>query len=183
MDLWDITSQCNYQTAADHCRPLSTGPFSMIAICFDIQDEDTLESAVYKVRSASRFETSRPERTVTDQPSTQWKNKVEIHSGGPPVILVGLKSDTRKACPTLQLLHLEEPTGTSTGQGEDAARLMSARAYYECSAITGEGVADVFEAVVRIAMERRRSHHNGGAKAKLSMFASKLKVKYQKLRD
>lgn len=106
-----------------------------------------------------------------------------MYSGGPPVILLGLKSDRRRPYPTLRLLHLDEPTGTSAGQAEQAARVMGARAYYECSAASGEGIADVFDAVVRIAMERRRRHHDAGTKARLSMFASKIKAKYQKLRD
>lgn len=46
----------------------------------------------------------------------QWKKKVELHCGGPPIILVGLKQDLRTGYPTLKLLHLDEPDSTTLGQ-------------------------------------------------------------------
>lgn len=34
--------------------------------------------------------------------------------------------------------------------------MMGAKAYYECSATTGEGVTDVIHGAIRMALERRR---------------------------
>lgn len=50
LETWDVSSQCDYMTPADHCRPLTTAPFTAVVICFDIQDEATLQSAASKVR-------------------------------------------------------------------------------------------------------------------------------------
>lgn len=50
MELWDASSECNFRTPRDHCRPLATAPYSLMVVCFDISNEATLGEAVGKVR-------------------------------------------------------------------------------------------------------------------------------------
>jgi Rho family, other len=46
--------------------------------------------------------------------------------------------------------------------GGDAAQEIGARKYLECSALTGEGVDDVFEAATRAALLNREKSERGG---------------------
>lgn len=50
MELWDVSSECNFLTARDHCRPLTTANYDLIVVCFDVSDDATLKSAAGKVR-------------------------------------------------------------------------------------------------------------------------------------
>lgn len=50
LELWDVSSECNFLTAQDHCRPLTTANYDLIVVCFDIADNETLKSATAKVR-------------------------------------------------------------------------------------------------------------------------------------
>lgn len=58
---------------------------------------------------------------------------------------------------------------------------MGAVAYYECSALTGEGVADVVEAAVRIALTR--CHRDKGCQTKVQKFVKSARKKYHKYRE
>lgn len=57
---------------------------------------------------------------------------------------------------------------------------MGATAYYECSATTGEGVNEVFEAAIRIALGRRRETN---PPTKMRKLLKKVKREINKLRD
>lgn len=113
---------------------------------------------------------------------------------GIPVIVVGLKSDLRAPYRTLKLRFLEESddqppaatigqvrqddalatsdrqeeTRTNLAQGESTAQSIKAAAYFECSAKTGEGVADLLESLIRISIsgiEARRNKSKAKKKA------------------
>ncbi|KAF3765505.1 hypothetical protein M406DRAFT_78309, partial [Cryphonectria parasitica EP155] len=132
LEAWDVSSQCDTRCAFENSvRPLLMTFFDAVVICFDIGDETTLEAVMQK-----------------------WRNDAERYCPSAPVILVGLKCDLRRDYPTLKLNFLNEPTATARGQ--QAAVQMGAVAYFECSARTGEGVADFFESVIRMVLLRRR---------------------------
>lgn len=50
MELWDVSSECNFLTSQDHCRPLITANYDLVVVCFDISNNETLTSATTKVR-------------------------------------------------------------------------------------------------------------------------------------
>lgn len=70
----------------------------------------------------------------------KWIQEVTRYLGNEvPVVLVGLKSDLRgqkEGCCTWE-------------QGMDMSRRIGAKKFLECSALTGDGVDDVFEAATR----------------------------------
>ncbi|KAH3674579.1 hypothetical protein WICPIJ_009537 [Wickerhamomyces pijperi] len=74
----------------------------------------------------------------------KWGREVQRYCFGVAVILVGLKSD----------LYGKEPGKkyVSWDQGQEMARRIGAKRYMTCSALTGEGVDDVFEAATRYSL-------------------------------
>ncbi|KAG7192114.1 Rho GTPase [Scheffersomyces spartinae] len=78
-----------------------------------------------------------------DNAATKWSEEVRNYSPNIPFLLVGLKKDLRLN----SSLEYVQPY-----QGEEVAREIGAKAYLECSALTGEGVDDIFETAMRISL-------------------------------
>lgn len=66
-----------------------------------------------------------------------------------PIILVGLKKDLRDDPVAQEEMRKRSEKFVTPEEGEDVRRRISAKKYLECSALTGEGVDDVFEAATR----------------------------------
>lgn len=60
---------------------------------------------------------------------------------------------------------------------------MGAKAYYECSAATGEGVTDVIHAAIRMALERRREAKPPTKIRKLLKKVRKARKEFKMFRD
>lgn len=77
---------------------------------------------------------------------TKWAEEALRFCPDAPIILVGLKKDTRriKGLPPDQLVSIDE--------AQQVARHIGAKKYMECSALTGEGVDDVFELATRTSL-------------------------------
>ena len=99
----------------DRLRPLAYPDSDIILLCFSIDSDDTLKNA-----------------------SDRWFMEIRQHVSQVPIILVGCKKDMR---------NQDGPTSNfvSPQQGADVARKLGAIAYLECSALTNEGVQQVFE--------------------------------------
>jgi len=113
------------QEEYERLRPLSYSKANVILIGFAIDQPDSLQNA-----------------------RSKWSDEVSRYCPFVPVILVGLKKDLRNNSPDggnrrnfVQPVH-----------GEEVARLIGAKKYLECSALTGEGVDDVFEAATRTSL-------------------------------
>lgn len=72
----------------------------------------------------------------------KWQPEVKQHCAGVPIILVGTKKDLRKT--TSNALSRE--------QGEQLAEAIGAYKYLECSALTQEGLTEVFEEAMRVVL-------------------------------
>ncbi|SCU97345.1 LAMI_0F09714g1_1 [Lachancea mirantina] len=75
---------------------------------------------------------------------SKWTEEALRYCPHAPIILVGLKKDLRK---TGSGKHM-----VSAAEAEQVAKAIGAKRYVECSALTGEGVDDVFEAATRISL-------------------------------
>ncbi|KAG5355156.1 GTP-binding protein [Yarrowia sp. B02] len=73
--------------------------------------------------------------------AVKWIREVRERCPGVPILLIGLKKDLRASenCITLT-------------QGEEMAERIGAKRYLECSALTGQGVDDVFEVATRASL-------------------------------
>lgn len=82
----------------------------------------------------------------------QWVEEASERCPNVPIILVGLKSDTRDDAVMQEEMRKKSMRFTTPKEGGDIAREIGARKYLECSSLTGSGVDDVFEAATRAAL-------------------------------
>lgn len=84
------------------------------------------------------------DRDSLENARTKWVDEVKKYCPNTAYMLIGLKKDLRKSpC---------DPNCVQVNMGETAAREMGARVYMESSALTGEGVDDIFEYATRTSL-------------------------------
>jgi Rho family protein len=83
-------------------------------------------------------------------PSPQWYPEISHFTPHTPTLLVGTKIDTRHSQTELSLMRTQGQAPVTPEEGAAVAREIGAKAYLECSAMTGEGVARVFEEAWRV---------------------------------
>jgi Ras homolog gene family, member A len=106
----------------DELRPLSYSNTHILLICYSVDNQDSLEH--------------------TEQ---RWLPEVCHFCPGTPFLLVACKLDLREE---------REKAGmefVSIEQGDSMAKRIGAKAYVECSAMTGEGVSNVFRKAALVA--------------------------------
>ncbi|KAJ2484096.1 GTP-binding protein Rho1 [Coemansia sp. RSA 2320] len=133
--LWDTAGQEDY----DRLRPLSYPDSHVILVCFAIDAPDSLENVMEK-----------------------WIAEVLHFCDGLPIILVGCKKDLRFDRMTIDNLAALNQKPISCEDGKDIAKKLHAYSYIECSAKTGEGVKEVFEAATRAALLSKHGKHGKG---------------------
>ncbi|KAG8813132.1 GTP-binding protein Rho1 [Serendipita sp. 411] len=77
----------------------------------------------------------------------KWADEVKEYTTA-PIILVGCKSDTRQALEGIQ----GRKKVVSTEEGKALAERIGAEIYLECSAVTGEGIDEVFYHAARLSL-------------------------------
>lgn len=109
---------------------------------------------------------------LTRRKKTQWVTEVNRNCPSAAIILVGLKSDIRRHARTVEKLRRHGKALVTPGQGEQLRESIGAARYLECSARTGDGVAEVLEEAARTALRvrnngdgekegrARRAHHH-----------------------
>ncbi|QFZ28505.1 putative GTP-binding protein [Clavispora lusitaniae] len=110
------------QEEYERLRPLSYHNSHVILIGFALDVPDTLENA-----------------------RTKWVEEVKECCPEAPYILIGLKKD-------LRISVKDRVRFVQVDQGERVAREIGARRYMESSALTGEGVDDIFEVATRLSL-------------------------------
>ncbi|CAI1683777.1 Rho GTPase [Saccharomyces pastorianus] len=122
LTLWDTAGQEEYE----RLRPFSYSKADIILIGFAVDNSESLINA-----------------------RTKWADEALRYCPDAPIVLVGLKKDLR------QEAHIKENAVDEMVPAEDAkqvARAIGAKKYMECSALTGEGVDDVFEVATRTSL-------------------------------
>ncbi|CAI5012036.1 CPS_HP_G0084950.mRNA.1.CDS.1 [Saccharomyces cerevisiae] len=122
LTLWDTAGQEEYE----RLRPFSYSKADIILIGFAVDNFESLINA-----------------------RTKWADEALRYCPDAPIVLVGLKKDLR------QEAHFKENATDEMVPIEDAkqvARAIGAKKYMECSALTGEGVDDVFEVATRTSL-------------------------------
>lgn len=126
LGLWDTAGQEDY----DRLRPLSYPQTDVFLICFS-------------VISPASF----------DNIAAKWYPEIKHHAPGVPFILVGTKVDLRND-PDTQRKMQERGHSPITLQGGNAkATELGAYKYLECSALTQEGLKQVFDDAIRCVLE------------------------------
>ncbi|XP_060577674.1 ras-related protein ced-10-like isoform X3 [Ruditapes philippinarum] len=112
------------QSNYDRLRPLAYPQTDVFLMCFAVDNRDSYESL--KLR---------------------FLPEVRHHCPSVPLVLVGTKIDKRPNNPD------HDKQFISNGRGHHLMKEMGARRYIECSAMTQQGVTNVFEEAVKVALE------------------------------
>lgn len=149
--LWDTAGQEDY----DRLRPLSYPDSNVVLICYSVDLPDSLDNVMEK-----------------------WVSEVLHFCQGVPFVLVGCKADLRDDPRIIQALREagQEPVSLATGQS--AADTMGAVSFCECSAKTGMGVREVFEAATRASLMGKQN--NKKSKKEQKQMAKKEQKKKKK---
>lgn len=113
------------QEEYERLRPFSYSKADIILIGFTVDDPESLINA-----------------------RTKWAEEALRYCPDAPIILVGLKKDLRRS-------HEENAQGekfVSLADAQQVAKQIGAKKYLECSALSGEGVDDVFELATRTSL-------------------------------
>lgn len=133
LGLWDTAGQEEY----DRLRPLSYPKTDVFVVCFSLVSPATFESV-----------------------KTNWCPEIRRHCPDAPIVLVGAMLDLRENEETIERLKKTNHSPIGYSQGLQMQREIGAVAYLECSAVTREGLKEVFDEAVRAVL---RPHNNGTA--------------------
>jgi len=123
LGLWDTAGSEEYDTL----RPLSYPGTDVFLICFSLFSPDSFENVTKK-----------------------WYKEITEHAPDTPIILVGTKLDLRQKPEATQSLKEANQEPISAEKGEALSKKIGAKKYLECSALTQEGLAKVFEEAVKV---------------------------------
>jgi Ras-related C3 botulinum toxin substrate 1 len=135
LGLWDTAGQEDY----DRLRPLSYPQTDVFLICFSII-------------SPSSF----------DNVKSKWWPEIQHHAPDVPIILVGTKSDMRADSSVQQQLAAKGLRMVSVEEAQQRAREIGAVCYKECSALTQDGLKNVFDEAIRASLNKKRAPQQAG---------------------
>jgi len=134
LGLWDTAGQEDY----DRLRPLSYPQTDVFLVCFS-------------VISSSSFENVK----------TKWVPEIQHHAPNVPILLVGTKSDLRKDDNTIKQLQSRQQSMVTIESAQRMAKEIGAVNFLECSALTQEGLKQVFDDAIRAAMSKPTKPQRG----------------------
>ncbi|XP_052768528.1 ras-related C3 botulinum toxin substrate 1-like [Mya arenaria] len=121
------------QEAYDRLRPLSYPMTDVFIMCFSVISKSESYESV----------------------SSKWVPEVRHHCKDTPIILVGTKADARETFSDRSEIVTHQ-------QGLVLKKLVGARYYVECSALTQMGIVEVFQDAVRAAIAPPVKRHGNG---------------------
>jgi len=126
LGLWDTAGSDEYNTL----RPLSYPGTDVFIICFSIFSPSSFENVIKKWYLE-----------ITQNMDTK-----------PPIVLVGTKFDLRNKPAALESLRANKEEPITPEMGEQMRQEIGAYKYLECSSLTQEGLANVFEEAIRVVL-------------------------------
>lgn len=134
LGLWDTAGQEDY----DRLRPLSYPQTDVFILCFSVVSPTSLENICSK-----------------------WVPEVRQFCPEVPILLVGTKIDLRDDPITVKNLQHEKKVPITKNQGIKTATKVKAYNYIECSALTQQGLNQVFEEAVRSILSPKKQKKKG----------------------
>lgn len=125
LGLWDTAGQDDY----DRLRPLSYPDTDVFLICFSLVNPNSFYNVADK-----------------------WYPEISHHAPGVPKILVGTKLDLRDNMAELERLRSRRQTPITLQQGEAMRKKIGAVVYKECSALTQNGLKDIFDEAIKVVL-------------------------------
>jgi len=128
LNLWDTAGQEDY----DGLRPLSYPQTDVFLVCFSIISQHSFDNV-----------------------KSKWYPEILHHAPGVPCILVGTKSDLRDDESVTKQLASKGQRMVTVDEAQARCKEINGRLYMECSALTQEGLKQVFDEAIRAAMDRK----------------------------
>jgi len=130
LNLLDTAGSEEFETL----RPLAYPGTDVFLVCFSLIEPETLAHV-----------------------KTKWVPEIRTHTEGEDnaIILVGTKLDQRDNPDVLAKLHEHGANPVSPGEGKHMADEIGAVSYCECSALTQEGLQEMFNAAVRHVFDKK----------------------------
>jgi len=122
LGLWDTAGQEDY----DRLRPLSYPQTDVFLLCFSITSPPSFDNL-----------------------SSKWFPEIKHHAPKVPFILVGTKLDLREDPNTVDRLKQKHQVPVANSVGQQKASDLGAFKYLECSALTQDGLKQVFDEAIR----------------------------------
>ena len=129
LGLWDTAGQEEYDTMRPLCYPQT----DVFIVCFSLVSPASYQNV-----------------------TSRWVPELRAHadSSNPDFLLVGTKLDLRKSEDCLMDLKAKDIAPITREMGEQLKKETGAVGYYEISALTQEGLKDVFDAAARIVVQK-----------------------------
>jgi len=127
LGLWDTAGQEDY----DRLRPLSYPQTDVFLVCFSVISNSSFENV-----------------------KTKWVPEIQHHAPNVPILLVGTKTDLRKDENTIKQLNSRQQSMVTVESAQRMAKEIGAVNFLECSALTQEGLKQVFDEAIRAAMSK-----------------------------
>jgi len=124
LGLWDTAGSEEFTSL----RPLSYPGTDVFIICFSIFSPQSFRNVKEK----------------------WWQEITDHMETKPPIVLVGTKADLRSKPAVIESLRANNEEPITQEQGERMRQDIGAYKYLECSALTQEGLATVFEEAIRV---------------------------------
>ncbi|EAL44116.1 Rho family GTPase [Entamoeba histolytica HM-1:IMSS-B] len=121
MELWDTAGQEEF----DRIRPLSYKDTDIFLLCFAVDNDRSIKNITSK-----------------------WVPEVKHHCSSGKLLVVGTKADLRNSAEHQLKLQQKGESFVSAAEGQELAEKIGAVGYCECSALTQEGLHDVFNKVI-----------------------------------
>eukprot|EP01125_Pyxidicula_operculata_P018260 TRINITY_DN648_c0_g1_i1.p1 TRINITY_DN648_c0_g1~~TRINITY_DN648_c0_g1_i1.p1 ORF type:complete len:190 (+),score=24.58 TRINITY_DN648_c0_g1_i1:88-657(+) len=128
--LWDTAGQEEY----DRLRPLSYPQTDVFLVCFSVVNPASFDN----VRS-------------------KWYPEVSHHCPNVPIVLTGTKIDLREDPSEQERLRLVNLSPVKYEQGLQLMKEIAAVKYMECSALTHQGLKDVFDEAIRAVANQKQT--------------------------
>ena len=114
----------------DRLRPLSYPNTDVFIVCFSVVSP-----------------------TSFDNIQEKWVPEIRSHCPDTPAILVGTQADLRNDRDTIDQLARFKLSPVKTEAGIRLAKAVGATKYMECSALTQDGLKDVFDEAIMVAIQ------------------------------
>jgi len=131
--LWDTAGQEDY----DRLRPLSYPETDVIVICYAVDNPDSLLN-------------------IEDR----WWPEAKHYCPNIPILLVGNKKDLRNDEATIKNLSQIDQQPVSFEQAQQVGLKIGATKVLECSAKNKEGIREVFETAIQVAISKSQKKNS-----------------------
>lgn len=132
--LWDTAGQEDY----DRLRPLSYPQTDVFLVCFSIISPASFENV-----------------------KSKWYPEIQHHCPNVPTILVGTKSDLRADSAVQDQLAKKGLSMVSKESALTLCRDIGAVEYHECSALTQDGLKNVFDRAIHVGLHKPSKKSKG----------------------